>query len=86
MFFIECGFARIRGDKYTRASLRLLIQDERSRANLRPRRRNWTIPCVLSKPMIGGMGVVNACHDLQNDRAVALKTYQARIPARPHRS
>ncbi|MFZ5880781.1 MAG: serine/threonine-protein kinase [Chloroflexota bacterium] len=32
---------------------------------------------ILSKPMQGGMGVVYACHDLVNDRAVALKTFKA---------
>jgi tetratricopeptide (TPR) repeat protein len=31
---------------------------------------------VLSDPMMGGMGVVYVCHDLANDRAVALKTFK----------
>lgn len=31
---------------------------------------------ILSAPMMGGMGVVYACHDLANDRAVALKTFK----------
>ena len=31
---------------------------------------------VLSDPMMGGMGVVYVCHDLENDRAVALKTFK----------
>jgi serine/threonine protein kinase len=31
---------------------------------------------ILSAPMMGGMGVVYACHDLTNDRAVALKTFK----------
>ena len=31
---------------------------------------------VLSDPMMGGMGVVYVCHDLANDRPVALKTFK----------
>ena len=31
---------------------------------------------VLSDPMVGGMGVVYVCHDLENDRPVALKTFK----------
>ncbi len=31
---------------------------------------------VLSAPMMGGMGVVYVCHDLENDRPVALKTFK----------
>jgi len=31
---------------------------------------------VLSAPMQGGMGVVYVCHDLANDRPVALKTFK----------
>ncbi len=31
---------------------------------------------VLSDPMMGGMGVVYVCHDLENDRPVALKTFK----------
>ncbi len=31
---------------------------------------------VLSDPMAGGMGVVYVCHDLENDRPVALKTFK----------
>lgn len=31
---------------------------------------------VVGRPLLGGMGIVYLCHDLQEDRPVALKTFQ----------
>ena len=31
---------------------------------------------IAGRPMMGGMGVVYLCHDLEKDRPVALKTFK----------